>query len=73
MSFCRLLNGSLKMVSRILTQPSSRKQFASRRKKVIEKGEKVVICILIYILDLLLYVLRVGLSVFVVCIFQNFP
>ena len=30
------------MVTRILIQPSSRKQFASRRKKVFEKGELVI-------------------------------
>ena len=40
-------------MSGILTQPSSRKKFASRRKRSLEKGGHVVICIHIYIIDLL--------------------
>ena len=41
------------MVTGILTVASSRKQFASSRKKVIEKGEELVILKYIFTIDLL--------------------
>ena len=52
-TLCRLSIGSRKINQNgngILTQPSGRKQFASRRKRSLEKGCQVII---IYTIDLL--------------------